>query len=173
MNKLSKFIIGIGGNVYSNEGLHPIKVANIAFKKIETSRMRIDKLSNWYVSEPIPKSDQPNFFNCVAFCSSHMNETKVLNKLQMIEDSCGRVRVNVNGPRSIDIDLIDFSGKVINSENLTLPHPRAHLRRFVMEPISELEPFWKHPINNLSAKFLSNRLKNQSLTIFNDFKNID
>ena len=65
MKNLSKLIIGIGGNVHSLDGLHPIEVANKALKKIETSNIYVDKVSSWYVSQPIPKSDQPNFFNCV------------------------------------------------------------------------------------------------------------
>ena len=173
MKKLSKLIIGIGGNVHSLDGLHPIEVANEALKKIETSNIHVDKVSSWYVSQPIPKSDQPNFFNCVAFCSSQMDEFNVLNKLQLVEYDLGRTRVNVNEPRSIDLDLIDFSGKVVNTKNLILPHPRAHLRKFVMEPIAELEPMWIHPINKLSAKFLSNELNNQIIMIYDKYKNFD
>ena len=97
----------------------------------------------------------------------------VLNKLQLVENDLGRTRVNVNEPRSIDLDLIDFSGKVVNTKNLILPHPRAHLRKFVMEPIAELEPMWIHPINKLSAKFLSNELNNQIIMIYDKYKNFD
>ena len=173
MKNLSKFIIGIGGNTHSLDGLHPIEVANIALKKIQLSNIYVDKLSSWYVSQPIPKSEQPNYFNCVAFCSSQMNEFDVLNKLQLVEHNLGRIRVNVNEPRSIDLDLIDFSGKVVNTKNLILPHPRAHLRKFVMEPIAELEPMWIHPINKLSAKCLSNKLNNQNIMIYDKYKKLD
>ena len=102
-----------------------------------------------------------------------MDEFNVLNKLQLVEYDLGRTRVNVNEPRSIDLDLIDFSGKVVNTKNLILPHPRAHLRKFVMEPIAELEPMWIHPINKLSAKFLSNELNNQIIMIYDKYKNFD
>ena len=173
MKKTSKLIIGIGGNINSLEGLHPIEVANIAIKKIELCNIHVDKLSSWYVSEPIPRSDQPNYFNCVAFCSSQIDEFEVLNKLQLVEYNLGRIRVNVNEPRSIDLDLIDFSGKVVNTKDLILPHPRAHLRKFVMGPIAEIDPMWKHPINKLSAKFLSNELNNQILTIYDEYKHLD
>ena len=169
MKKSSKLIIGIGGNVHSLDGLHPIKVANIALKKIELFNIHVDKLSSWYVSEPIPKSNQPNYFNCVAFCSSHLNEIEVLKILQTIEDTMGRVRVNINEPRAIDLDLIDLSGKVVNSKNLTLPHPRAHLRRFVMQPIAEIFPMWIHPIIRLSAKTLANGLNDQILSIYEQY----
>ena len=76
----------------------------------------------------------------------------------------GRKKTTKNEPRVIDIDIIDYNGKIKNkdSKNLILPHPRAHLRNFVLYPILEIDPKWSHPILRKNAKYLINKLSQKS-----------
>ena len=173
MKELFNLIIGIGGNVHSSDGLHPMQVANKAIKQMNSYSINIQKFSRWYISEPIPKSDQPNFFNCIVFANTILNEFDVLKNLHLIETNLGRLRVKVNEPRSIDLDLIDFSNKILKSDKLIIPHPRAHLRRFVMEPLAEIDPLWIHPILKLGAKQIVSKLKDQNIKVFDEDKIID
>ena len=173
MKKKKDLIIGIGGNINSNEGLHPIEVGKKAIKKLQSLSINIQKISSWYISDPIPKNDQPKFFNCVVVGNTFLNENKVLEKLLLVEKQLGRIRINLNDSRSVDLDLIDYDGKIYKSNNLILPHPRSHLRRFVMEPIAEVNPFWIHPVFGLNAKQLSNQLVKQIISIYESNKKID
>ena len=76
-----------------------------------------------------------------------------------IEKKLQRKRVSKNSPRTCDIDIIDYYGKIINSNLLTSPHPRAHLRNFVLFPLSEISPNWIHPILNKKIDYLIDKLK--------------
>ena len=173
MQKLSNLIIGIGGNLISFDGLHPIEVGKKAMLQMQSFSINVHKVSSWYISEPIPKSDQPNFFNCIVFANTYLNEFDVLINLHLIEKTLGRIRVNINEPRSIDLDLIDFCNKISKCNRLIIPHPRAHLRRFVMEPIAEIDPLWFHPVQKLNAKQILSKLKKQKIKIYKDHKIID
>jgi len=173
MKKLSKLIIGVGGNLNSSDGLHPIQVGKKAILQMQSFSIKVQKVSSWYVSEPIPISDQPNFFNCIVFANTYLNEFDILKNLHQIEANLGRLRVNINEPRSIDLDLIDFCNRISKDNRLIIPHPRAHLRRFVMEPIAEIDPSWVHPIQKLNAKQILSKLKKQKIKIYEEHKIID
>ena len=173
MRKLYNLIIGIGGNVYSSDGFHPIEIGKKAIMQMQSYSINIEKLSSWYISEAIPKRDQPNFFNCIIFANTYLNEFDVLEKLHLIEANLGRLRIKVNEPRSIDLDLINFCNKISKCDKLIIPHPRAHLRRFVMEPLAEIDPSWIHPILKMSAKQIVSQLGDQNIKIYDEHKIID
>ena len=80
----------------------------------------------------------------------------------LIEKKIGRVRKNKNDPRVIDIDLIDVKGIIKKTKELNLPHPKIHLRNFVLYPILEIDPKWSHPILKKNAQFLINNLSQKS-----------
>ena len=162
----NKIIIGIGGNINSKDGSHPVEVCDNAIKSLKDYSIQVEKQSQWYITEPIPKSDQPNFFNCVTIVSTKQNEYEVLKSLHEIEAKFGRKRNKINEPRSIDLDLIDFSSKILQNKKITLPHPRAHLRRFVMGPLAEMKPDWIHPILKLSVLEILKGLDEQKLEEF-------
>ena len=163
-----KIIIGIGGNLKSDNGDHPIKVAMKAITLLEDYSIKITDQSSWYETEPIPKSDQPNFFNCIVFAKTLLNELDVLKSLHAIEYRLGRRRRLINEARVIDLDLIDYSNKILRNNEIVIPHPRAHQRRFVMEPLAELDNNWVHPILKLNIKRILNDLNNQNIKIFNE-----
>ena len=70
---IQKIIIGIGGNIYSDDGSHPIRVAEKAINNLKNYSIKVIEQSSWYESEPIPKSNQPNFFNCIVFANTILN----------------------------------------------------------------------------------------------------
>ena len=163
---LNEVIIGIGGNIYSTGGYHPVKICNEAIRSFQDYSIKVKKQSKWYNSKPIPRSDQPDFFNCVVIGSTNLNEHDVLNSLHKIEAKFGRTRTKINESRSIDLDLIDYSNKVHQDNNLIIPHPRAHLRKFVMGPLAEINPNWIHPVLKISVFEILKRLNKQKLVEF-------
>ena len=160
-----KIIIGIGGNIKSEDGDHPIKVAMKAIRFLKDYSINITNQSSWYETEPIPKSDQPNFFNCIVFAKTTLKELDVLKSLHEIEYRLGRKRILVNEPRAIDLDLIDYSNKILRNKEIIVPHPRAHKRRFVMEPLAELDKNWVHPVLKLNINEILKSLDNQNIKI--------
>ena len=88
-----------------------------------------------------------------------LDEYYVLKFLHKIESEFGRRRNEINEPRSIDLDLIDYSNKVLNNKNLIIPHPRAHLRKFVMGPLAEINPYWIHPILKVNVLDILKKLE--------------
>ncbi len=159
----SNVIIGVGGNINSKDGIHPVEICNKAISSFQNYSIIVKKQSKWYNSEPIPKSDQPNFFNCVVIASTALNEYDLLKFLHKIEVEFGRRRNKINAPRSIDLDIIDYSNKVIKNKNLVIPHPRAHLRKFVMGPLAEINPDWIHPILKVNVLDILKKLNKQKL----------
>ena len=163
-----KIIIGIGGNIKSDDGSHPIHIAMKAINSLENYSIQVIEQSSWYESEPIPKSNQPNFFNCIVFANTILNELDVLKVLHKIEHTLGRKRKTVNEPRVIDLDLIDYSNKILSNKEIIIPHPRAHERRFVMEPLAELDPNWVHPILKTNVYKILKKINNQKIKIINN-----
>ena len=168
--KINNIIIAVGGNLYSEDGLHPVEVCTKAINTLVKHSIIVEKKSKWYSSQPIPKSNQPNFFNCVILASSNLSEYDVLKSLHQIENNFGRKRNLINEARTIDLDLIDYSSKVLQNNIITIPHPRAHLRKFVMGPLSEIYPNWIHPILKVNVYQILKCLDKQKLEEFENIK---
>ena len=163
-----KVIIGIGGNIQTEDGTHPIKVGMKAISLLKEHSIKVTVQSSWYESEPIPQSDQPNFFNCIIFANTILSELDVLDSLHEIEHKLGRRRKEANEARVIDLDLIAYSNKVLSNKEIIVPHPRAHQRRFVMEPLAELDKNWVHPILKTNINKILKNLDNQNIKIINE-----
>ena len=86
----------------------------------------------------------------------------LLKEIKLIEKKLGRIRTQKNDPRTIDIDIIDFKGEIKKTDKLILPHPKCHLRNFVLFPILQITPDWFHPILKKNAQFLINKLSQKS-----------
>ena len=82
--------------------------------------------------------------------------------IKLIEKKLGRIKTKKNDPRIIDIDIIDFHGIINETKDLILPHPRCHLRNFVLYPILQIDPEWSHPVLKKKAQFLINKLSQNS-----------
>ena len=159
----NKFIIAVGSNINSPEGFYPIENCNKAINELSKFNIKITQKSSWYLSEPIPKSSQPKYYNSVFLCNSNHNVNKVLKIIQIVEQKFGRVRVFKNMPRCIDLDIISFNGNVKNSLLLKIPHPRMHLRKFVLLPLFELDADWLHPLLKKNIKFFLEKVKYQKI----------
>ncbi len=152
--KVNKLILAIGANIKNPQGLNPIETCESAISELTKFSIKILKISSWYLSEPIPKTNDPNYYNSVIQCSTYHDEKKVLKILKFIEKKLGRIKKKRNYSRCIDLDIIDFNKRVKKSLILTIPHPRMHERKFVLLPIHEINPVWLHPLLKKSVKHL-------------------
>lgn len=159
----NKFVIAVGSNRDSPEGLSPIKNCNKAINELSNFSINIIKKSSWYFSDPVPKSLQPKFYNSVLLCNTDHNEIKILKILQTLEKKYGRVRIFKNMQRCIDLDIISFNGNIKSSLLLTIPHPRMHLRKFVLMPLFEIDSHWLHPLLKKNIKFFLEKVKCQKI----------
>jgi 2-amino-4-hydroxy-6-hydroxymethyldihydropteridine diphosphokinase len=107
---------------------------------------RVVAVSSLYETEPVEFADQPWFLNCVVSLETTETQARLLANLLAIEQEMGRVRTQKKGPRTIDIDVLLFGDTVVDSPELTIPHPAMHRRRFVLEPLAEIAPNVQHPI---------------------------
>jgi 2-amino-4-hydroxy-6-hydroxymethyldihydropteridine diphosphokinase len=115
----------------------------------------VTRLSRWWRSAAWPDPADPPYLNGVAFVETGLSAREVLNRLHAIEAAFGRGRGPANASRTLDLDLIAY-GRTI-SEDPALPHSRAHERRFVMGPLSDIAPGWVHPVSELTAMELATR----------------
>lgn len=104
----------------------------------EATDVRI--VSSYYVTPPVGGPVQPDYLNAVCIIDSDLPAIDLLSLLHGVEKSMGRERLEHWGPRTIDLDLIQFGGLLSSTPELQLPHPRAHERRFVLQPWFEIEP---------------------------------
>jgi len=108
---------------------------------------RLVAVSSFYQTEPVEFTDQPWFLNCVIALETATQPAQLMAELLRIEQDMGRQRVLKKGPRSIDIDILLFGGAVVNTPELTIPHPEMTRRRFVLKPLAEIAPELRHPVS--------------------------
>ncbi len=114
-------------------------------------------------TDPFGKKNQPRFVNAVAEISTHLPPEILMRKLLQIERLGGRKRNARWGPRTIDLDLLDYNGRILRFTGtkgtlLSLPHPGMTDRSFVLEPISEIAPHWLHPVFKTTVRSLKRKL---------------
>ena len=129
-----KAVIALGSNIgNSKENLD----LALALLKEATD---VKKVSSYYITKPVGYEEQPDFVNAVCIIETELPAMELLNLLHGIEKAMGRERTIKWGPRTLDLDIIQYGSLLSKSEELTLPHPRAHERKFVLEPWHEIEP---------------------------------
>jgi 2-amino-4-hydroxy-6-hydroxymethyldihydropteridine diphosphokinase len=147
-------LIGIGSNLASSEYGAPLETAVAALAQLPRQGIAVVARSRWYSSEPVPPSNQPWFVNAVAAIETGLEPPALLDRLLAVEARFGRSRGVPDAARTLDLDLLDYDGRRIETERLSLPHPRLHQRRFVLAPLCELAPDWRHPVLGVSAETL-------------------
>ncbi len=115
---------------------------------------RVTAVSSVYETEPVEFTEQPWFLNCVVALETDRLPQELMAAILRIEEEMGRRRVQKKGPRSIDIDILLFGHTIVQSEQLTIPHPAMQLRRFVLEPLAEIAPQTLHPVLNKTIREL-------------------
>ena len=159
----NKVYIAFGSNLRS----YSYKSTEIFFHAIEfrlrLMGLKVKRKSHLWKSAAIPYSCGPIFYNCVLECTLLLSykpaPEKLLKDIENLEKKLGKKFKGENKQRTIDIDILDFHGK-ISSSHIYLPHPRMHLRKFVLYPLSELDRHWCHPVLKKSCTFLISKIKN-------------
>ena len=131
-------LIALGSNLKSETYGDPIKNCHKALEFLE-KRFELEKVSNFYETEPIPKSNQAMYVNGVVSVKTNFLPKKILSELMNIEKIFKRVRHLKNESRVIDLDLLCYNEIIFKDKHLQLPHPRMHLRRFVMQPLCDIK----------------------------------
>lgn len=117
-----------------------------AVEKIkEPSQIMVTKVSPVYETEPVGRENQGWFLNLVLQVETSLEPFALLERLSSIEDQMGRKREKRWGSRNIDLDILLYDTRMVNSERLTIPHPRMHERRFVLVPLAQIAPKLLHP----------------------------
>ena len=129
-------VIALGSNL-----AEPARQVRAALSALAAHpQIQIEKTSSLYVTAPVGYDNQPDFVNAVCSVRTSLDGVSLLAVLNRIEADFGRERTFRNAPRTLDLDILDFYGISSNDPHLTLPHPRAHERSFVMKPLAEILP---------------------------------
>ena len=157
-------LIGIGANLASPVHGEPRATCGAALAALAAKGgLAIAQRSRWYKSAPVPVSDQPWFVNAVVRVRTALDPVRLIAVLLQTEESFGRRRIGKNAPRILDLDLLAYGETVIGGEgpgdaggtpNPTVPHPRLHERAFVLLPLRDVAPDWRHPVSGLGVHAL-------------------
>jgi len=157
----TRILVAIGANLPAPDGASAETTCRRAIEALRgLSALRLVSVSGLYETVPHPPSDQPLYVNAVALleASEPPDPADLLARLLAIEAIHGRARGAVNAARTLDLDLIAIEAMVRDSPDPILPHPRAHLRGFVLLPLVDVAPDWVHPRLGLTARALLARL---------------
>ncbi len=132
--------LSLGSNVGDRE-----KNLRAAIRRLKTLG-RVTAVSSFYETEPVEFTEQPWFVNCAVALETSQSASQLMSGVLEIERETGRQRVQKKGPRIIDIDILLFGDLVVNTPDLTIPHPAMAERRFVLEPLTEIAAQIRHPV---------------------------
>ncbi len=153
--------LNIGSNLSSVNGGREDNIKK-AIKYLKELDLNLIKISSFYETPSYPNKADPKFLNLCIKLETKLKPNEFLEKIKKIEKKLGRIRIKKNEPRTCDIDIIDFNGEVLTSNDLTIPHPKSHLRNFVLYPLKEIEPNWHHPVFNKKIDIFFQKLDKNS-----------
>lgn len=156
-------IVALGSNMTGPWGT-PQQTVERAFAVLDAGPIRMVSASPLIITAPFGRKNQPPFVNAAAAIATHLPPEALMRRLHMIERAAGRQRRLRWGPRTLDLDLIDYHGLVRAKRTqsirpLVLPHPGVAERLFVLEPLEQVAPGWRHPVSREAAAFTIRKLK--------------
>jgi len=151
---MRRVYVGIGSNLGDREFL--IRKAVESLRQLPQTN--VSGVSSLYDTEPVGETEQPPFLNAVAWIETELLPRELLWQMLLIEKRMGRVRSKRWGPRSIDLDLLFYDDELIDEPDLQVPHPEAHRRAFVLLPLLELDPNFRHPVTGETVRRMIQKL---------------
>ena len=148
----TKVFIALGSNV--GDKIFNIKQSIYEIKKYG----QVVNYGEIYISKPYGLKNQQNFFNTAILFFTNLQPIELMKKLSLIETKLKKNKKIENGPRKIDMDIIFYGKQNISNKKLTIPHPRAHLRDFVLRPIADIDSNFIHPTKKISIRNLISQL---------------
>jgi 2-amino-4-hydroxy-6-hydroxymethyldihydropteridine diphosphokinase len=141
--------LSLGSNL-ANRGA----MLRTGIEALANAHVRVKKISSFYETEPVDFLDQPWFLNCVVEAETDLSPHELLGTLRRIESSIGSKKEFAKGPRLLDVDILLYGDKSVDSPDLQIPHPRMLQRKFVLAPLAEIAPSIKHPFWGKTAEEL-------------------
>ena len=143
---MSLAALSLGGNIEPRRDY-----LRLAVRRLREAPFRLVSLSSLYETEPVDVTDQAPFLNMAAVIETDLGPLDLLRALQAVEREAGKKIVVRRGPRTLDLDLLLYDGAAVESPDLTLPHERMARRAFVLKPLAEIAPGWRHPVDGRSV----------------------
>ena len=156
--------LGLGGNLDCETYGSPRRTCGAALELLAQKNIKVVAHSRWYESAPVPISDQPWFVNGVVGIKTTLSPDDLVSVVLDVESELGRRRSVPNAARTIDIDVLAYDNLIISNQNpdntsdVEIPHPRMHLRAFVLLPLADIAPDWVHPRSRVHINDLINTL---------------
>lgn len=147
-------VIALGSNLRGDYG-SSLELLETVVVRFPEFGFRLVQISPWWRSPAWPNPTEPAYLNAIALVETAYDPWEALAALLRLEQEFGRERISPNAPRTLDLDLIALGRAVLCEKDLILPHPRAHERGFVMGPLAQIAPQWRHPRLERSAMDLA------------------
>ena len=168
-------ILGLGSNLDSKFG-DRFKNIELAMSFLKLNNIQILKKSSFYETPSYPNRNNPKFINMVISIKTDLHPLKLMSFLFIVEKKLGRLRGEKNDPRTCDLDIIDFNNEILElsfkKSNFHLPHKSLSNRNFVLYPLKEILPLWKHPVTSESIDVLISKLSNDDKRSILKVKNL-
>jgi 2-amino-4-hydroxy-6-hydroxymethyldihydropteridine diphosphokinase len=155
---MKKAYLSLGANLGDRE-----RQIETALDLLQDARLNVTRRSPLYETEPRDVAGQPWFINMCAEIETTYFPMMLMNRILRVERSMGRRRTAQKGPRVIDIDIVFYGRFVVGTPRLTVPHPRMHERRFVLEPLAALVPDLRHPVTKRTVREMLAAVQDQPL----------
>ena len=161
----NSIFISIGSNLRGHMN-NSKNIMDTVFFNLSSEGLRVRYASKIYISKPMPSGLGPLFYNRVVSIKTNLNPIEIMNILKRIEKTYSRRSKLRNSPRVLDLDILDYKGKIINKGDiLQIPHPRMNKRDFILKPLHDLSPYWTDPTNGKTIKSLIYKCKRSNISI--------